>query len=118
MFARLTQTWRKLKGTWKARRDKEFDAWDKMIEPIKNRRSLYATRCFLVLDSSSAVAGNETAQIVIETLRGWFARRVSFGVLRKGILKAFEMLLLSPEMLRVDERTRVITEAVYGPNIA
>ena len=48
--------------------------------------------------------------------QGWCPRSVSFGALKKGILKAFEILILDPDMLKLDDHN-VTTEYVYGPDV-
>jgi hypothetical protein len=94
-----------------------LQSWDEIIRPLKNCRSFYATRCFIILDAITAKDGKDTVGVVTVTSDGWCTRRVSYGALNKGILKAFEMLTLDPDMIELDERNVITEDKYYGPSV-
>lgn len=89
--------------------------WENLIHPISECRSMIATHCFIVLDEGTA--NRAVVKVIVESPNGYlYARSVTFGALKKGILKAFEMLLLDLDALETDEKD-LVTEHVYGSNV-
>lgn len=93
-----------------------IEAFQEIVGPLQDRRSLYATRCFLVLDEITAQEEISACKVVVALYNDWCVSTVTFAALKKGILKAFEMLFLDPDMLTLDDRN-LITENVYGPEL-
>ncbi|KAF2106926.1 hypothetical protein BDV96DRAFT_654261 [Lophiotrema nucula] len=94
--------------------DEVFQIFEDLVSLLKDMRSLYATRTFIILDEKAVSDGRHRSPlVVVVTHRSWCARRISRGALTKGVLKAFEMLFLDPDMLKTNE-AGVITEDAYG----